>query len=229
MDMKFLCLVLIVFVMSTSSCPVLSETGGGTKIDCTILTNEGGNKTLLPSGNIGTVGKDVILGCMGLPGAFTGDSSLTLSGSTGNDSIANIFPFQNNLGVNPDGSTEVANFSIMILSSGNTDIAVDFAGNMNFDVNSTLWTFQEPSSGGSDGSSMSGSSTSSGGTQSSSGSVSTTSSGGSSDICSAAITQQCKAKKSRKECRACCGSVVAISSSDICKAKCLKKCKKSKR
>lgn len=204
-----------------------SETGGGTKVDCNILVNEGGNTTLLPSGNTGTVGKDVILGCMGLPGAFTGDDSLTLSGSTGNNSIAQVFPFSNNITVNQDGSTNEVNFSIMILAPGSTDIAVDFFGAMNFDVNSTLWTFQEASSGSGGG--MSSSSTSGGTTSTSSGgssSSSTSSSGGSSsDICSAASASQCKAKISRKECKSCCTSLA----NGQCIAKCLKGCKKTKK
>lgn len=221
MNKKILLLFLILTTISISSPYALSETGGGTKIDCSIVSNNGGSKILLPSGNKGTVGIDIILGCMGLPGAFTGDSTLTLSGSTGNDLIANVFPSTNNISVNPDGSTDLINFSVMVLSSGSTDIAVDFAGDMNFDVNSTLWTFEQ-------GSSMSSSSTSS---STSSGSSAASSSGSpsmSSDICSAAINGQCAKGDSRKDCKSCCSSVAAIAGDKKCKSKCFKKCKKLK-
>lgn len=225
MSKKFLSLLLIIITMSLSFSCALGETGGGTKIDCNILVNEGGSMTLLPSGNIGTVGKDIILGCMGLPGAFSGETSLTLSGSTGNDSIANVFPFQNNLGVNQDGSTDVVNFAIMILSPGSTDVAVDFFGEMISDVNSTLWTFN--AAGAMSGSSTSSSSTSGSSPSSSSGSISsssssTSSTGGSASLCSSA-NSSCEATGSKNACRSCCSS-----GSKKCKSKCLKACKKIK-
>lgn len=233
MNKKFVPLLLALTIIFISLPYAFSETGGSTKIDCSILSNEGGTKLLAPSGNTGTVGIDIILGCMGLPGAFTGDDTLALSGSTGNGSIATVFPFSNNIIVNPDGGTDVINFSIMILSAGSTDIAVDFGGAMNFDVNSTLWTFKEPSAGGSGGSSMSGSSTSSSSGSTSSSNTSSSSSGSSTSsmsasLCSAAINGQCATGSSRKDCNSCCSSVAAIAEDKKCKSKCKKKCKKLK-
>lgn len=227
MNKKIISLVLIVIALSISLPSAFSETGGGTKIDCSILMNEGGNKTLLPSGNTGTVGKDVILGCMGLPGAFTGDTSLTISGSTGSNSIAQVFPFSNNVPVNPDGSTQTVDISIMILSGGSTDVAIDFIGTTNLGVNSTLWTFSGGSSTSSSSSSSSTSgqpSTSSSSSSSTSGQPSASSSGGetSATTCLASITQ-CKSQIFAAQCKSCCSAI----SGRKCKKNCKKKCRKS--
>lgn len=213
MNKRILTLILIITLVSLTLPKAQSETGGSTKIDCTILTNEGGNTDLMASGNTGTVGKDVILGCMGLPGAFTGDTTLTISGSTGNESVATVFPFQNNLPVNSDGSTDTVNVSIMITSAGATDIAVDFAGEKNFDVNSTLWTFSSMSTS---------SSTSTSGQPSSSTSSSSTSSSGSVKVPCGSSISQCKSQSTKSQCKACCGSVKNKS----CKSRCNKNCKK---
>ncbi len=218
------------FVLVCQSSLALVE--DGSKIECS--RDDGGNHIVIPDRyftNFATVGQNITLTCMGKTGAFTGDSTVSLSGSTGNTSIVTVAPEIMLITVNIDGSTPDVPFIIMSTAPGSTDVVVDFFGSMNFDVFSTLWTFQEASTSPGGIPPMT-TPTPSGGISSiapeaslptPSGGSSSTSSGPpqSNDSC-----RQCKQKSSRKACKTCCSSIARRSSDKKCN--CLKVCKSKK-
>lgn len=113
------------------------------------------NGTLQNENNIGNVGQNIVILCMGQ--GLTGETMIELGGSTGDTSIAMVTPGAMFVDVNPDGSVTNIDFIVYASMTGQTDVAFDFIGSMTFEVLPTFWNFQ----GGNGGNNMQGSSTSS--------------------------------------------------------------------
>lgn len=102
--------------------------------------------TLKPEGNVGNVGQNIVILCMGT--GLTGETMIELGGSTGDTNIATVSPGFMSVDVNPDGSVTNIDFIVHASMEGQTDVALDFIGSMTFEVLGTFWNFQQGNAGG---------------------------------------------------------------------------------